>query len=194
VQPFGRPRDKEATERIRTVAADVIASSGYAGFSLDLVAERTGVAKTTIYRRWPSKDHLVVEVVTKLLQDIPLRDTGEVRRDLITLVTGGAASLAYLQDTGNLVSELVAVAGRHPELRIALQDVWAGRRQAAIGLLEKAVDRGQVLEGCDLALLVDELIGPLWYRLLVTGEHSDAAYAALLVDDVLASHVPAASK
>src|ERR1700738_4207455 len=85
----GRPRDQEATERILAVAAEVIASSGYSGFSLDLVADRAGVAKTTIYRRWPSKDHLVVEVVTKLLHDIPLRDTGQVRRDLITLVTGG---------------------------------------------------------------------------------------------------------
>src|ERR1700716_3254161 len=113
-QPFGRPRDPEATERILTVAAEVIASSGYAGFSLELVADRTGVAKTTIYRRWPSKDHLVVEVVTKLLHHLPLRDTGEVRRDLVALVTGGAASLAFLQDTGSLVSELVAVAGRHP--------------------------------------------------------------------------------
>jgi AcrR family transcriptional regulator len=193
-QPSGRPRDTEATERILAVAADVIASSGYAGFSLEVVADQTGVAKTTIYRRWPSKDHLVVEVVTKLLHDIPLRDTGEVRRDLVTLVTGGAASLAYLQDTGNLVSELVAVAGRNSELRVALQKVWAGRRQVAIELLEKAVERGQLLEGCDLRLLVDELIGPLWYRLLVTGEPSDADYTSRLVDDVLASHVPAASK
>ena len=78
----GRPRDPEAESRILAAAATEIQARGYDGLSVERVAERAGVAKTTLYRRWPSKAELVVALITDLRDEVPFRPGANPRRDL----------------------------------------------------------------------------------------------------------------
>src|SRR5579859_2027958 len=89
----GRPRDPAVDERAVAVARDLLLSGGYAGFGLDEVADRVGVARTTLYRRWPTRDHLVAAAVALMLARVPVRDTGDLRTDLVRAVTAVAVQL-----------------------------------------------------------------------------------------------------
>src|SRR6266699_2304041 len=82
--PRGRPRSQEADRAILTAAVDLLAERGLAAMSIEEVAARAGVGKTTIYRRWPSKGLLALDAfVTSFREEQPLPDTGTLRGDLL---------------------------------------------------------------------------------------------------------------
>ena len=83
----GRPRDTTVEPRVRKAVLDVLASKGYAGLRIEDVVRTSGVAKTTIYRRWASLDALVLDAVDVALGDRTVPETGDVVADLVTLVT-----------------------------------------------------------------------------------------------------------
>lgn len=194
--PRGRPRDTEADGRILRAARDLLLSSGYAGLAIDEVAERAGVAKTTLYRRWPTKDHLAVAVYADMLdQDVPVTDTGDVRADLTTYLRQIAATLDGVRlagrppgrtdpSAGN-VAELIAAAARHPDVGQAVRALYARRIALAIALIERAKERGELRTGTDPVLLLDQLAGALYYRVLVTGAPTDPDYLRRLVSAAL---------
>ena len=78
----GRPRDAAVDQRVLDAAWDLLLTGGYAGLNMDEVADRAAVAKTTLYRRWPTKDHLAVAVVTRTIQPVAVPDTGDLYHDL----------------------------------------------------------------------------------------------------------------
>src|SRR5260370_12206230 len=96
----GRPRDSAVDRRVLSAAWDLLNARGYAGLNVDEVAERAGVAKTTLYRRWPTKDHLAVAVAARILGEVPIPDTGDLRRDLTDFIAAQAASLGRLRQAG----------------------------------------------------------------------------------------------
>lgn len=98
--PRGRPRDTQVDERVLRLAAAMIFDRGYAGLSIDEVAEQAGVAKTTLYRRWPTKDHLAVAVVARLQADDEITDTGDIRADLVDYLEKIAAGLNHMRAAG----------------------------------------------------------------------------------------------
>jgi len=89
----GRPRDSAVDQRVLDVAWDLLLSGGYAGLNVDEVAERAAVAKTTLYRRWPTKDHLAIAVVTRMIPFALVPDTGDICHDLTEFAVSIAASL-----------------------------------------------------------------------------------------------------
>src|ERR1700726_4260149 len=96
----GRPRDAAVDQRVLEVAWDLLLTGGYAGLNVDEVAERAAVAKTTLYRRWPTKDHLAVAVAAGILGEVPIPDTGDLRRDLTEFAAALAASLNMVRMAG----------------------------------------------------------------------------------------------
>ena len=145
---------------------------GYDGMSVDRVAERAGVAKTTIYRRWPSKAELVIAMIAQLRSAVPFEPTGDPRRDLTELVTGIAATLTAIPTT--LVADLTAAAAREPRVGERVRALWAERHAAVTAVVAQT-------HAAAPAVLVDQLVGPLYYRLLITGEPIDPAYVRELV-------------
>jgi AcrR family transcriptional regulator len=179
----GRPRDPEAESRILAAAATEIQARGYEGLSVERVAERAGVAKTTLYRRWPSKAELVVALVTDLRDEVPFRPGANPRRDLDQLVSAVAAALA---DTPpSLVADLTAAAARDARVGDTVRALWADRHRAVTEVVARAQAEGLADDSVPPTVLVDQLIGPLYYRLLVTGEPLTPAYARKLVRSVL---------
>src|SRR6202043_4009567 len=96
----GRPRDSPVARRALTAAWDLLSAGGYEGLNVDEVAERAAVAKTTLYRRWPTKDHLVTAVAAQMLGEVPIPDTGDLRRDLTEFAAALAASLNMVRMAG----------------------------------------------------------------------------------------------
>ena len=179
----GRPRDAGVEQRVLAAALNEIRPGGYAGLSVDRVAEQAGVAKTTLYRRWPSKAELVVAVITSLREDVPFEPTDDPRRDLTGLVTAIATNLASTPPA--LIADLAAAAAREPRVGESVRALWAERHRAVTAVVAKAQDAGLVLDHVSPAVLVDQLVGPLYYRLLVTGEPLTPDYARKLVRSVL---------
>ncbi|MFI5664018.1 TetR/AcrR family transcriptional regulator [Streptomyces sp. NPDC051684] len=196
----GRPRNAEADERILRTARDQLLEHGYAGFVVDKVAEQADVAKTTLYRRWPTKDHLAVAVVARMQDDVAVPDTGDVRADLTAYAEQIALGLNSMRRAGRqgepddlsagVVAELVAAAARHPDIGVLVRDVFTRRNQVVLGLIDRARLRGELHSSTDSGLLFDQLAGALYYRLLITGRPIDRAYAERLVSAALRGALP----
>ncbi len=189
----GRPRDAGVDERVLTVTWDLLLAGGYAGLNIDEVAERAAVAKTTLYRRWPTKDHLIIAVVTRMIPPVPVPDTGDLCHDLTEFAVALTAVLAQYRTAGRndgvsagLAGELVAVAARHPDIGAMIRALHARRHGMALARLRRADEREGLRPGIDHALLIDQISGPIYYRVLITGQTADRSYAERLVQAVLA--------
>jgi AcrR family transcriptional regulator len=193
----GRPRSEDAGLRILAAAHEVLTERGYDRFAVDEVAARAGVAKTTLYRRWPTKDHLLVALVAKIQDEVDVTDTGDIRRDLNAYLTAVWTGLDRMRRVGRaapdgadrsagVVAELVAAAARHPDVGEAVRGLFARRNALPLALLDRARERGELAAGTSSEVLFDQLAGALYYRLLITGAPADAGYVETLVDQALA--------
>ncbi|GAA3012578.1 TetR/AcrR family transcriptional regulator [Streptosporangium longisporum] len=191
----GRPRDTDIDERVLRAATAMLLEHGYAGLSPNEVAERAGVAKTTLYRRWPTKDHLAIAVVARLQEDDEITDTGDIRRDLTGYMVKIAAALERMRSAGRpagdhdasagVVAELVAAGARHDDIGRLGREVFARRNALALALITRARERGELRPGLDPVVLLDQLAGALYYRVLITGAPVDRAYTERLVATAL---------
>src|SRR3954469_2200940 len=189
----GRPRDRTLDARILEQVLVLLGSHGYAGLTLDELAARSGVAKTTILRRWPSKAAVAAAGVELLaLQSVDVPDSGTLRGDLHALLHGAAETFA--RGRGQFVPRLLREAGHHPEIADLLDAVLHTRRQAYRRVLARAIARGELDPSVDQELLIDLLIGPIWTRLLITRDPITREYVDANVQVVLtAFHVPQAT-
>ncbi|MBL8775730.1 MAG: TetR/AcrR family transcriptional regulator [Acidimicrobiales bacterium] len=185
-RPPGRPLDEHASTDILDAAVVLLTEEGFGGVTVDTVAARAGVSKATIYRRWSTKEELLLEAAS-CLSGAPdeLPDTGSLRGDLAALYEG---FLPALIDgvPGQMLPQMVAEGTRNPEIRRMLADFADSRRTRWRTVLERASDRGELVEGLDAEVVVDCLTGPLFTRLLVTGRPLTPALAEQVLDVVLA--------
>ncbi|MFD6193084.1 TetR/AcrR family transcriptional regulator [Streptomyces sp. NPDC060275] len=192
----GRPRSEGADERILRAAHELLTERGYDRFAVDEVAARAAVAKTTLYRRWPTKDHLLVALVARIQDEVEVTDSGDLRRDLAGYLAAVAAGLERMRRVGRgaagegdrsagVVAELVAAAARHPDVGDAVRALFARRNALPLGLLDRARERGELPPSASSGVLFDQLAGALYYRLLITGAPIGTDYVGELVDQVL---------
>ena len=182
----GRPRDARADEAIIQASVEVLADKGPAGFTVDEVAARAGCGKATIYRRWSSRASLLLETAHRMGLEPAVVDTGSVRDDLVALMTQFGTKLT---DTpaGRILPGVIAEAAVNPEMRLVLSRFVHDRRDRPRLALTRGVERGELPPDTDIELLLDILGGSVFYRVLVSGEPGDEAFAKRLVDLVLAS-------
>lgn len=185
-RPPGRPLDEQVSTEILDAAVRLLTEEGFAGVTVDTVAATAGVSKATIYRRWSTKEALLLEAASCLSgppDELP--DTGSLRGDLLALYQG---FLPALIDgvPGQMLPQMVAEGTRNPEIRALLADFSDGRRQRWRNVVDRAADRGELVDGLDTEVVVDCLTGPLFTRLLVTGRPLTPALAEQVVDVVLA--------
>jgi AcrR family transcriptional regulator len=181
----GRPRLQATDQAIFAAASELISERGYDGFSMAAVADRAGVAKTTVYRRWPTRSHLALATVSSVMARVSLVDSGDLRADLTSFTRAFAAALRA-PGTRRLMAELAVASTQRPELDGAFRHLFTQRRAAALGTVLRAAASGLLRPGIDPELLIDELAGTLHYRMLRGGDGPTDAYAERLVDAVLA--------
>jgi AcrR family transcriptional regulator len=182
----GRPRDPDVDRSVVDAAVDAISELGFDGMTMEAVARRAGVAKATLYRRFPSKVDLALAVCEAASPAMPpTPDTGSVRDDLVE-VLGALVEKLRSSDSGRIMPAMVAASSSNPEVREAMHRFSASRRSRALEVLERAVARGEVRDDVDLGLVVDMLSGPVFYRHLISGRPVSAKVLGDLVELVLA--------
>jgi len=171
---------------VLTATLDELAERGFAALTMDNVATRAGVHKTTVYRRWPDRESLVTDAVLEVAsQDFPVPDTGSLDDDLVTWLRTLGAWLGG-QVGRPLVAMLTSDAARLPAIGDAKRAFFTTRVGVLAQRLEVAVAAGQLPRGVDAVRLLGALVAPLYLNLLVvdrpvTPEDCDrAARAALL--------------
>jgi len=179
----GRPRLPSADQAIFAAAAELIAERGYDGFSMAAVADRAGVAKTTVYRRWPTRSHLILDTLTAFMR-VSIFDSGDLRADLVSFACTLAAGMRA-PGARQLVAELTLASAQRPELAEAFSRLYTQRRTAAVATLHRAPAAGELRAGVGAGMLIDQVSGALHYRMLLRGEGPSDAYAERLVDAVL---------
>jgi AcrR family transcriptional regulator len=185
-----RPGGRNA--RIRQAVLDAalaeLAAVGYGSLSVEAVADRAGVHKTTVYRRWDNLGTLVVDaMLSQLARDVPTPDTGTVVADLRALLHAVVANITSPGAAG-LLRALVGDAGQVPEIRDVGSAVWEERFAAARTIIGRGVERGELPPDTDADLMIEALIAPLYLRLLVTDVPIDPDYADRVLDLVLRAH------
>jgi AcrR family transcriptional regulator len=186
-RPPGRPRSAAAHEAILRSAVALFIEQGFEGMSVEAVAARAGVGKATIYRRWPSKEELVIDAVTQVFAEAATPDRGKVRDDLIQ----SGRELHVLMSsslTGEVFPRMAAeVARRSPLGRLYGARVIGPRRAIFGEALRRGIERGELLESTDVELAIDQLVGALLLRRL-TGrlKRSDPELVERAVDMLLA--------
>ena len=177
----GRARPGGRTARTReavfgaTLAA--LASQGYDRMSVEGVALQAGVHKTTVYRRWGTKDRLLAEALQEAAESrIEVPDTGDIGDDLRALARSIQATLSSREGMAT-VRALVSGARVSPEVERIARRFW-GARLAQVGpIVERAVGRGQLPRGTSATGVIEHVAAPLYYRLLIMSEPPTEATA-----------------
>lgn len=185
----GRPRDEKAGEAITAAVIDLLSEVGFSGLTIDAVAQRAGVGKATIYRRWDGKEQLVLDALSAGRLTMVEPDTGDVRSDLLAFYLPLADADAQ-QGAVRLMPALAAEAALNVELAERLRAFVSDRRIPVASILHRARDRGEVAPDVDVELAIDLLTGPIMYRLYFSGGRVDAATIERLVDHVIRSIAP----
>ncbi|PZF83251.1 TetR/AcrR family transcriptional regulator [Jiangella anatolica] len=162
----GRPRDPEADRRIREAAAGLLLERGVDGMTVDAVAERAGVGKATLYRRWASKDELALAAAETLFAlEVRVPDTGTLLGDLTEVYTD-ILRLAG-SDDGRAFFRLAATeAGRDPRVGELYRASLATRLAESGAVFDRAIDRGELPPDADRQLMFDWFAGVIVLRIL----------------------------
>ena len=163
--------------RAAAIAATLaeLAEDGYSALSLERVARRAGVNKTTLYRRWGTREELVLEAMLERAgEHISVPDTGSLREDLLELARTAAANAAS-PEVAAMARAVAAESPRDSRLAAANSRFWAERLALDGVIVERAIERGEVAAGTEPAEVIEAVIGPIHLRLLLTGEPVDRA-------------------
>lgn len=163
---------------------ELLREHGFAGVTIEAVSALSGVAKTTIYRQWADRDHLLLDSCAAAKGSVVVHDTGDLRADLVA----GLRMLAGVLTAGDLAAlfpAMIEASERSPEFR-ALNEVHLAENRAPLrDRLRIAVKRGELKPGVDLETLMAVLAGPLFYRRLIVRHSLSKSFVDDLVDLVL---------
>ncbi|MDX2597663.1 MULTISPECIES: TetR/AcrR family transcriptional regulator [Streptomyces] len=159
---------EDVTEAIRAAVFEELAAVGYARMSIEGIARRAGVGKTAVYRRWRSKLHLVLDVVSAMaVMGLPVPDTGSLEGDLRLLYEVTSRALRH-PVASQIIPDLQAEAARNPDIADAMQKALRdGQDSVASRIVAAAEERGEVRPGVNPDLALDLISGPLYWRSVV---------------------------
>jgi AcrR family transcriptional regulator len=171
---------------VLAAAGALLLRGGMASFTIERVAQEAAVSKTTIHKWWPSRGTLALDGYFHAVEStLAFPDTGDIRADLTAQVR---AFVGLLTGTpaGRVVAELVGQAQTDPELSAALLERYSGpRRDLAVEAMRRAQSRGQLRAEADPQVIVDQLWGACYHRLLLPNLPLTEEFADQLVDNLL---------
>lgn len=180
------PRGDRARERVLRAALEVLAERGLPGLTMEAIAQRAGASKATLYRHWRSPGALLVDAMDLTFRPFAPPATGELRGDLIELLSSLDALLGD-RTFPRLLAAFIDAAERDPALKGIHVQLTERRRELVRDVLARGLQRGELPPGADLELAIDLLAGPAFYRRFVAHRGLPADYAAAVVDHVLAA-------
>jgi AcrR family transcriptional regulator len=180
----GRPRDSMVDKEVISAVIADLQRGGYAAITMEGIAKTVGRARTTLYRRWPSKRHLVAYAVVGELGENPARDTGSLRGDLLSAVT--TLWRAFRGPLGHALPGLVADMAHDSALASSIRrEVLVPRRLSMREAIERAHARGEARNDIDVELILDMLTGPFYFRTLFGHASMSLKDTAQIVEHVV---------
>ena len=181
----GRPRSEPKRQAILDATFALIDGLGFTGVSVDRIAEHAGVGKATIYRWWPNKAALTIDVILSNFDPgTPHPPTGSARQDLATHLRHMIRIFRGAR-TGPMIASVLAEAQHDSELAAEVDArVQAPRRAGAKQILEDGIARGELRTDLDCDAVLDVIYGPLYYRFLVTHQPMSSRYADTVLDHI----------
>jgi AcrR family transcriptional regulator len=192
-----RPRTGGRSARVVTevlsAALEVFAEQGYAGLSIEAVALRAGVNKTTVYRRWPAKADLVGAALASLRDADPEPpDTGSLREDLLQVLRHWAVQMVTPRRRAIMQSLLLG--NTDPEMQAIVRRMRAERPAIPAVIFERALERRELPKGSDQQLIAAALLGPLHSRAFWKRESIDDGFIRALVKLVVTGALAGGAK
>lgn len=176
----GRPRDPRLDEAVVKATLELLAEEGYAQLTVERIAARAGVGKASLYRRWPDKVSIVLEAVSRNPERPTAPDTGSLRGDALTYLR---TLVRYRSLHFDAISAISGEATSDERFGAAFR---AGMTEPTIAgmraIIERAVARGELPPGTDVALLSSVPPALLLAQRLIAGRHPDDAFAQRIVD------------
>ena len=184
----GRRPDPRTEQAILAATRELLAANGVQGLTVEGVASRAGVAKTTIYRRYRSKDELALAVLIDMVEHVAaVPDVDDTRQELTAFVDRAVKILGKTL-MGRVMQGLVSDLATDPALAQAFRDrIVAARVTEVKRLVDRGIARGELRPDTDYELANELLFGPVYYRLLLSGGRLDSKLAPRIVDAFLAA-------
>lgn len=182
----GRPRNVETQNAILSASYSLLLENGFGGVTVEKIADRAKVSKATIYKWWPNKAAVVMDgFMSTATARLPVPDTGSVFDDILIHATNLLKFLTSRE--GIIITELLGEGQFDPALAEAYRTrYFHPRRMEARKLIERGIERGELKNNLDIELCTDLIYGPIFYRLLVTGDQLDESYVQQLVKTAFA--------
>ena len=177
-------RVQRSRDRVLATSLELLSESGVGGFTVDEVVRRSGVAKTTVYRQWPTREALVLDVASRISAEQAVPDTGSLEGDVTALLTN-LANLLGTARWASVVPSLVDVAERDPEFAKIHSRIQRGHASALRAVIERAVSRGELTSAAEPSTLISALVGPLYYRRWFSREPNDEQFVKTIVSNTL---------
>jgi AcrR family transcriptional regulator len=185
----GRPRNLQLDEALHRSALDVFLQRGYLASSLSEVARRAGVGTAALYRRWPTKAAMAIDVFEREIGPEPIPNTGSIREDLVEFTR-----LRVRQWRSPLFHNILLPLIMEARLKSPLQDAVTSRfteyRRPLIERLRRRILAGELRNDADPARLLDLLNGPMTMALIFGGDLPKESEAESIVDQVLEGFAP----
>jgi AcrR family transcriptional regulator len=182
-------RVRRSKETVLATAFDMLTETGFGGFSIDEVSRRSGVAKMTIYRHWPSRESLLLDACTRMAPNSEIPDTGTLHGDIRAL----ADSLAMRMQSkrwSSLLPSIIDAAERDPKVAELHARQHAAVTQAFRAVIERAKKRKELPAASNTTTLVALVMGPLVYRRWFSREKIDERFVLTIVKTALQAIQP----
>jgi AcrR family transcriptional regulator len=177
-------RVQRSRKTVLTATLQLLAEAGLSGVSVDEVSRRSGVAKTTIYRHWPSRSALLLDACSNLGAKPQAPDTGTLKGDLTVLATYMAGRLRS-DRWASILPSMIDAAERDPELAEVHTRLHAGFMEPLYVVIDRAKKRGELSPDCDPSEIVASVVGPLYYRRWFSRQPLDEKFAKNIVERVV---------
>jgi AcrR family transcriptional regulator len=157
-------------------ALEELAAVGYTAFSVDGVAERAGVHKTTVYRRWHDRENLLLEAMfERQREQVPIPDTGALASDLLAYAEAIAAAV-QVPEIEATIRAVTSIGDPDSPIAKASRSFWAARFELARQIVERAIAREEIPPDVDPHTVVEAIVAPIYFRLLLSRDTLDRRF------------------
>ncbi|MNH88884.1 Fatty acid metabolism regulator protein [compost metagenome] len=180
----GRPRNVETQSSILSASYELLLESGFGAVTVEKIAERAKVSKATIYKWWPNKAAVVMDgFLSAAAARLPVPDTGSIFQDILEHATNMARFMTSRE--GSILLEIIGEGQVDSALAEAFRTRYIQPRRLEVrDIMDRGLQRGELKKNLNIALCTDLIYGPIFYRLLVTGDQIDEDYVGQLVTQV----------
>lgn len=176
-------RVRRSRGRVLRITSELLNESGLGGFTVDEVSRRSGVAKTTIYRHWPTRTDLIIDACSQISTTHEAPDTGSFDGDVTALLTN-TAELLRTANWSSVIPSIIDEAERDPRIAEVHSRIQTGHTAPFQQIIRRAIVKGELPKNTNVAAVIASLLGPLFYRRWFSREPLDERFVKGVVRSV----------